>query len=83
MLRSGPVDLEAFAGAGLDANVSSAGGGFSAQGTEIVFDDGLATLIAQRAQPLGEDGHRDGRVLLEQLGDRRLERFQFAGVVAA
>ena len=77
-----PVDIESFAGARLDTDIGAPGFGFSAQSTEVIFNDRFAAVIAQGAKALRNNWRVRRRVLLEQFGDCRLERVEFAGAVA-
>jgi hypothetical protein len=74
-----PVDLEALAGARLHAQKGTPGDGVEADRAQIVLEDGEAALITQGSQALGDDHRRDGGVLLQEFGDRRLEGVELAG----
>ena len=78
-----PIDIEAFAGTGFDADIGAAPSGFGAPGPQVVSDNGFSTVITQRAKTLSNDRRPRVRVLLQQFGDSRFEGIEFTGPVAA
>ena len=77
-----PIDIEAFTGTRLYTHISTPRGGTLAHGAKVILEDRNAAVMAQRLQPLRDDRRGGGRVLVQQLGDGRLEGVELAGAVA-
>ena len=78
-----PVDIEAFSGSWLHANIGTLGRGLQRAPRVSNLSGCSATGEAERAEPL-RDHHGTGfGILLQPLGDGGLERIQFAGTLPA
>ena len=74
-----PVDLEALRGAGFHAHEGAGRMCGAPQLADVISQNGDSTLVPERSQALQDDHGAGGRVLLQQVGDGRLERINLAG----
>src|SRR6516225_2165915 len=77
-----PVDIVAFAGAGLDTNVGTTHHRVLPYRAQIVLDDGQSAVEAEGFQMLRDHRCVGVRVLLKQLGDRRFPGFDLMSALA-
>jgi hypothetical protein len=74
-----PVDFEALARRRLHAHESARWRRRPPRLLQVLSQDAVAASIAGRLQPLQNDAAGGARVLLQQLGDERLEGIELAG----